>query len=471
MATIIKTRFAPSPTGEMHLGNCRTALLNWLFVRSKDGIFLLRIEDTDFKRSRSIYTERVMTDLTWLGLTWDEGPNTSGKLGPYFQSQRQSIYQHYYDYLLEKKQAYFCFCSEEALARKRRFQLAAGKPPRYAGTCQNLTKMQIHEKLNEGIKPTLRFRIPVGTTTFDDLVRGLQTFQNETIGDFIIRRADGTSPFMFCSSIDDALMGVTHILRGEDHLTNTPRQMMILKALNLSVPHYGHINLIIGKDGSPLSKRHGSQSIDHLRQKGYLPQALLNYLARLGHHYENDAFMTRTALIEHFGLNNLSKSPSHFDMQQLNYWQKEAVQKLPLDEVWLWLGEDIKALVPEAEQTAFLTTLLPNIHFPKDAAEWARILFKDQPLNYDQAPLVLLDPSKQKEMLDILKQAINHDGDIILTLKQRLQLKGKALFAPIRLIFTGKVTGPELKPTLSLIPKAIKLKRIMSLEENYVKNP
>jgi len=348
--------------------------------------------------------------------------------------------------------------------------MAAGKPPRYAGTCQNLTESQIQEKLDQGIKPTLRFRIPEGITTFDDLVRGSQTFQNDTIGDFIIRRANGTSPFMFCSSIDDALMGVTHILRGEDHLTNTPRQMMILNALGLSVPHYGHINLIVGADGSPLSKRHGSQSIALLRQQGYLPQAILNYLARLGHYYAYDGFMTKDALIEQFGLDNLSKSPSHFDMQQLNYWQKEAIQKLPLDEVWIWLGENIKSFVPEAEQTNFLTTILPNIHFPHDAEKWATILFKDEPLDYDQNPLGLLDSSIQKQAVDILKQAITRDEDIVLTLKQQLSLKGKALFKPIRLIFTGKSAGPELKPALSLIPKAIKLKRIEFLEKNYVEH-
>jgi glutamyl-tRNA synthetase len=469
MANIVKARFCPSPTGEMHLGNCRTALLNWLFARSKEGVFLLRIEDTDLKRSSVVYIEQLMNDLMWLGLKWDEGPHTEGQFGPYFQSQRQAIYQQYYDILLEKDLAYFCFCSEEALERKRRFQLAAGKPPRYAGTCQHLTQAQIQEKLAQGIKPTLRFRIPRGTTIFDDLVRGSQTFQNETIGDFIIRRADGTSPFMFCSSIDDSLMGVTHILRGEDHLTNTPRQIMILNALQLRVPSYGHINLIVGSDGSPLSKRHGSQSIDHLRKKGYLSRALLNYLARLGHHYENDSLMTTDSLVEHFSLESLSKSPSRFDMQQLNYWQKEAVQALPLEDAWQWLGFEIQTIVPEAKRTDFLTTVIPNVHFPSDAAMWANILFDEQPVTYEQDPLALLEPSKQKAVIALLKQAVLNDEDIILTLKEKLRLKGKALFAPVRLIFTGKMAGPELKPTLLLIPKVIKQQRIIAAEE-YVKN-
>ena len=470
MAIFIKTRFAPSPTGNMHLGNCRTALLNWLLAKSKNSVFLLRIEDTDLKRSSSAYIDQILTDLTWLGIIWDEGPNTFGKFGPYFQSKRQAIYQQYYDHLLEQKQAYCCFCSETELAQKRRLQLAAGKPPRYAGTCRRLTAAQIQEKIDQGMKYTLRFRIPEGITTFDDLVRGPQTFKNDTIGDFIIRRANGTPSFMFCSSIDDALMGVTHILRGEDHLTNTPRQIMILNTLKLSVPHYGHINLIVGPDGSPLSKRHGSQSIDSLRKQGYLPEAIMNYLARLGHYYKDDAFMTPNTLIEQFNLDNLSKSPSKFDIQQLNYWQKEAVQTLPLDEILKWLGDSITSVVPPIVQTDFLTTIVPNIHFPHDAAQWARIIFKEQPLEYEQNPFALLDPSMHMPVIDGLTQAVNHDKDIILTLKQQLKLQGKTLFQPIRLIFTGKLSGPQLKPLLRLIPKAIKLKRIEQVKANYAKD-
>ncbi|OGT98782.1 MAG: glutamate--tRNA ligase [Gammaproteobacteria bacterium RIFOXYB2_FULL_38_6] len=453
----IKTRFAPSPTGVMHLGNVRTALFNWLFTQSQSGTFLLRIEDTDLERSKQEYTDGILRDLKWLGLTWQEGPEAGGKNGPYFQSARQKIYDQYYDHLLEQNLAYPCFCSEEQLIRSRNLQRAAGKPPRYTGTCRHLTKEQIEEKIKQGLKPVLRFKIPEGETEFDDLVRGVQKFQNNDIGDFIIRRANGSSPFMFCSCIDDALMGVTHILRGEDHLTNTPRQIMILQALKLFVPHYGHITLIVGHDGSPLSKRHGSLSIHDLREQGYLAEAIINYLARLGHHYENDALMSSAELAENFKLENLNKSPARFDMQQLNYWQKEAVHSLTINDAEIWLSDVLKKFVPENRKELFLNTVLPNIRFPLEAMHWAEIIFTDKLFS-------LKDDDQKKislQFLEMLKNNLTQDYQtLIQTLKTQLNLKGKDLFEPLRLVFTGEEHGPELKQILELMPNDIKRKRI-----------
>ena len=281
----IKTRFCPSPTGYMHLGNIRTAVFNYLLAKALGGVFLLRIEDTDRERSQSLYSDALQKDLEWLGLHWQEGP--------YFQSERQNIYDQYYQQLIDKDLAYPCFCTEEELTLSRKIQRASGKPPRYPGTCAHLTETQIQEKKSSGLIPTLRFRVNDDEVIeFDDLVRGHHRFLGKDIGDFIIRRTDGTSPFMFCNAIDDALMGVTHALRGEDHVANTPRQVLILKALNLPAPQYGHISLIVGPDGSPLSKRHGSQSVQDLRESGYLNIALNNYLARLGHYYEDNRFIS-----------------------------------------------------------------------------------------------------------------------------------------------------------------------------------
>ncbi len=224
-----KTRFCPSPTGLIHLGNARTALFNALLAMQYQGTFLLRIEDTDVQRSKKEYYHTLTEDLLWLGLEWQEGPEKDQGKGPYFQSERQQIYHHYYQELAQKNSAYPCFCTEEELALMRKVQRASGKPPRYAGTCFGLSQETITQKLALGLKPTLRFHVPNDCCIeFEDLVRGVQKFSGRDIGDFIIRRADGTSPFMFCNAIDDALMGVTHALRGEDHLTNTPRQLLIL---------------------------------------------------------------------------------------------------------------------------------------------------------------------------------------------------------------------------------------------------
>jgi glutamyl-tRNA synthetase len=465
MQPLLKTRFAPSPTGEMHIGNCRTALLNWLFAQSQKGVFLLRIEDTDLKRSKKIYVDGIIEDLKWLGLHWHEGEGAGGVHGPYCQSERMQLYQRYYDHLLASGQAYPCFCSEEELMRKRRFQLAAGKPPRYSGECYTLTKIQIEQKLNAGIKPTLRFRIPAGATSFIDLLRGEQVFNHDVIGDFIIRRADGTPPFMFCSSIDDALMGVTHILRGEDHLTNTPRQIMVLKALNLPVPQYGHMNLIVGSDGSPLSKRHGGWSIAQCRDQGYLPAALLNYLARLGHHYSNDDLMLISQLTEQFDLKNLSKSPTHFDHQQLDYWQKAAVHHLSDTQAWDWLGHTVKSAIPKNKQDLFLQAVLPNIFFPTDAARWVKILFTSQLLEYEKNPLALWSADQRQAVLVAVKESIYANQDVLLQLKTQFHLKGKALFYPMRLLLTGKTDGPELKHILSLMPQSIQLHRVTAVME------
>lgn len=258
----MKTRFAPSPTGYLTIGNIRTALFCALLAKHENGVFLLRIEDTDKLRSGQEFAEQLEFDLHWLGLDWQEGPQVGGQSEPYFQSQRQAIYDTYFQKLTDQNQVYPCFCSDEELAISRKIQLSSGQPPRYEGTCRNLTQEQINKKLAEGLKPTLRFRVPENQIIeFTDFVRGPQKFLSHEIGDFIIRRGDGSAAFFFCNAIDDSLMEITHVLRGEDHLTNTPRQLMLLQALKLAQPQYGHLALIVGPDGTPLSKRHGSRSI------------------------------------------------------------------------------------------------------------------------------------------------------------------------------------------------------------------
>src|SRR3990167_5558135 len=376
----IKTRFCPSPTGYIHLGNVRTALFSALLAKHLKGCFLLRIEDTDKARSDEVFTHALIEDLRWLGLHWDEGVEVGGEFGPYHQSHRQNIYDDYYERLIAMKMAYPCFCTEAQLSLHRTLQQKSGKPPRYSGACRRLSETEIQNKIAMGIKPTLRFQLLENETiTFVDMVRGEQRFESNDLGDFVIRRADGTAPFMYGNAIYDALMGVTHVLRGEDHVANTPRQLAILKALNLPVATYGHIALIIGSDGAPLSKRHGSRSVKVLREEGFLPMAIVNYLARLGHYYGHDEFLSIADLSAQFKVESLAKSPAKFNEKQLLFWQSLAVSKLNENAFWEWVGDSIRILVPEVKRQDFFAAILPNIQFPMDVKNWAESLFDELP--------------------------------------------------------------------------------------------
>lgn len=458
MQAAIKTRFSPSPTGLMHLGNTRTALFSALFGWSQSGTFLLRIEDTDKARSKDEFVTSLQEDLQWLSLNWQEGP--------FYQSERQGIYDNYYQILIDKKLAYPCFCSEQHLSIMRKVQLSSGQTPRYPGTCRNLTQAQAQEKIAQGLVPALRFQVMAQEEiVFNDLVKGLQKFNSSDIGDFIIRRMDGTSPFMYCNAIDDALMGVTCVLRGEDHLTNTPRQVMILEALGLPVPQYAHISLIVGDDGSPLSKRHGSKSVNELRNEGYLPAAINNYLARLGHSYESAALMDVAQLAKNFDIHKLSKSPARFDKAQLIHWQKEAVMQLSLDQLWQWMGIEVHSLVPVEQQALFIDTIRPNIVFPKEAEFWAQRLFDDK-LNYSEENQSLLRQAG-KLFFQVWLEALDELGTdcqaICEVLKTKVNVKGKQLYQPLRIALTDELQGPHLDQLMQLIGVELIARRLQSI--------
>ncbi len=356
MTTVsVKTRFAPSPTGYLHLGNVRTALFNALLARRWGGRFLLRIEDTDPERSRPEYVAALLEDLRWLGLDWREGPQIGGPHEPYAQSARGAIYAQYYQQLADSKRAYPCFCTPAELALSRKAQLTVGRPPRYAGVCARLSEAERQARLERDPRPTLRFRVPAGRMVeFTDLVRGPQRFASDDIGDFVIRRADGTPQFFFANAVDDALMEITHVLRGEDHLANTPRQLLVLEALALPAPRYGHLALIVGADGGPLSKRAGDLSVRELRAAGYLSEALLNYLARLGHSYERDVWMEPAELAAGFALEHLGRAPARYDESQLLRWQAEAVQRAIPERLWAWMGPGVHERVPPGHRDEFI---------------------------------------------------------------------------------------------------------------------
>lgn len=453
MNSTAKTRFCPSPTGLIHLGNMRTALFNALYAASVQGTFLLRIEDTDVERSEEAYQDALMADLQWLGLAWQEGPEVGGDHAPYLQSKRQAVYDQYYDALVDSNQSYPCFCTEEDLTISRKIQRSQGKPPRYDGKCANLSETEVAAKKAQGIPHTLRFRVPRGEAiVFHDLVKGEQRFASDDIGDFIIRRANGTSPFLFCNAIDDALMGVTHALRGEDHVTNTPRQLMVLQALGLTPPQYGHISLIVGDDGAPLSKRNGSQSVQALKAQGYLPLAILNYLARLGHHYGNDAFMPLAQLQQQFSMDSLSSAPARFDVSQLDHWQREAMAQLDGQAFWAWCESFVTEQVTVDRQDDFVSVVQANCVFPSDVQQWADCLCKPFRVTsqLDHPAIQSLTPLFFETALASLAKGEDY-ATMTAAIKSTCDVKGARLFMPLRWALTGVLGGPELPKIMAFL--------------------
>jgi glutamyl-tRNA synthetase len=447
-----RTRFAPSPTGLLHLGNVRTALFNWLAARRAGGIFLLRIEDTDAMRGHEKYTEALMRDLRWLGLAWTEGPGTGGPHAPYAQSERGPVYKEHFAALEGRGLAYPCFCSEHELEISRKTQIAAGRPPRYSGKCRALTPPEVAERRERGLPATLRFRVPEGgRVAFEDRVRGRQEFLTDDIGDFVIRRSDGTPAFFFCNAIDDALMRVALVLRGEDHLTNTPRQILLLEALALPVPEYAHIALVVGADGAPLSKRSGSKSVEELRAEGYLPLAVNNYLARLGHTYEDNALLDPAALAVNFDIARLHKSPARYDEQHLIHWQKEAIRHTSADELWQWLsgrdylmGGKIENFVPPGRETEFVEAVRGNITMPVDAFFWAGQLFSAGDI-HGQESREVIRAAGPAFFAGARECMVGDDFRVFAAaVTAATGARGKSLYQPLRAALTGETHGPEM---------------------------
>ena len=453
-----RTRFAPSPTGHVHVGNARTALLCALLAARDGGCFILRIEDTDAARSERAFEDALREDLAWLGLRWQEGPDVGGPMGPYRQSERGNIYSGYLDKLAELGLIYPCFCSAKELEMARKTQLAAGHPPRYPGSCAKLTTGEIEARLAKGLKPAMRFRVPEdGATAFEDLVRGHQVFAHRDIGDFIIRRADGSPAFFFSNAVDDALMAITHVLRGEDHLANTPRQLLLLQALGLQAPRYAHLSLIVGQGGAPLSKREGGGSLHEMRTEGLLPQALLNYLARLGHTYASHTFESFGDLAKGFDFGHLGHSPAHFDQQQLEHWQGEAVRHADPEQLWTWMADaaaEIVTLVPAAERRRFVDAVRGNLSRPGDGSAWARILYDEIPAfsAVAQDAMVSAGPKLFEVALTTLAVGAPEFKSYAKTVSLATGLAGKTLFKPLRAAITGRLDGPEMERLWTLMP-------------------
>ncbi len=457
------TRFAPSPTGDLHLGNARTALFNLLLARRESGRFILRVEDTDTERSRDEYRERQLEDLRWLGLEWDAGPDRDDEHGPYRQALRASIYAGYFDQLEKAAQVYPCFCSRLELEVSRRAQLAQGRPPRYAGTCRALSAAQQAHLRAQGISPTLRFRVPPGQRIdFVDLVHGPQRFSSEDIGDFVVRRADGSAAFFFSNAVDDARMGVTHVLRGEDHLANTPRQLLVLQALSLTAPAYGHLSLLLGSDDAKLSKRQDAASLRHYREQGYLPAAVVNHLFRLGHSTGEHALLGLEEMARRFDLAHLGRAPAHFDEQQLRMWQREAVRQLSPDEARRWLRQVLPPQLDERSAAAFVGAVLPNVVLPADAGLWVRVVFGSAP-QLEEPERELVRQAGRDYFAAALHAAEASGNDlpaIAGAVRSATGRKGAALYGPLRVALTGLTHGPELAPLVKAMPSGTVRERL-----------
>jgi nondiscriminating glutamyl-tRNA synthetase len=446
----VVTRFAPSPSGELHLGNMRTALFNYLLALKHGGHLVLRVEDTDAARTREAYVTALCDDLTWMGLKWQEGPDRPGPHGPYRQSQRGAIYQHYFELLERDGLAYPCFCTPLELDLSRRAQLAAGRPPRYAGTCRDLTAVERQSKLDRGIRPTLRFRVPTGRRIeFEDLVHGAQSFLSDDIGDFIIRREDGTAAFFYGNALDDALMQITHVIRGEDHLSNTPRQRLLLEALKMPAPDYGHVSLLLGPDGTPLSKRHGAASVRELREAGFSSIALCNQLFRLGHSTPNNAVLSLADMAREFDLKHLQRSPAHFDLAQLRHWQSEWVRGLSSEQARSWLGPILSPDLTVSQTEAFICAVLPNIVLAEDARLWQQIIFGEA-LSFEE-PALRAAQEAGPEFFTAAAGAVTERPNLG-ALRTATGRKGAAFFMPLRAALTGRLHGPELAPLLAAMP-------------------
>lgn len=455
MSSTVITRFAPSPTGQLHLGNVRTALFAWLWARRMGGLFILRVEDTDLERSSEANIEALKRDLAWLGLEFDLGPGSDSPKGPFRQTERTEIYQSAVNSLTEQGRIYPCFCSEVELEMERRNARAAKRPPIYSGKCAKLSSDERAKRQTDGQPFTLRFKLnPNETIRYSDAVRGEQSFQTNDLGDFVIARSDGSVGFLFSNAVDDAHMGVTHVTRGEDHVSNTPRQIAIMNALNATTPVYAHLPLLVGENGAPLSKRDGSASVAHFREQGYLSLALNNLLFRLGHHTSESRFLSLAEMAPLFSLDALGRAPARFDEQQLKHWQREAIQAAPLSTLLPWFAGGVNA----ADVERFAILLKSNTLLPSDATVWI--------------DLVLNGPGEYSiDAVDTLKTAGAQFFEMLLTalgqltpdqaaawlkqVREQSGLKGPQFFKPVRMALTGRLDGPDLAALLQLMTPAL----------------
>ena len=357
----MRVRFAPSPTGTLHIGSARTALYNYLLARHAGGSFILRIDDTDAARSDAALESSIMDDLRWLGLDWDEGPDVGGPAGPYRQQERLDRYRSAAGGLLEAGVAYRCFCPEVRLEDLRREALAAGRTPRYDRRCLGLSPGEVRRRLGAGERAAIRFEVPAGEVVVDDQIRGPVSIGTDAISDPIIVRSDGVAGYNFATVVDDRDMGITHVVRGDDHLTNTARQQLLFEALGGRVPRWAHHSMVLGPDGGKLSKRHGATAVGDYRELGYLPEAIVNYLALLGWSHGEDELLDLDRLVREFALDKLSASPAIFDPAKLDWLDHERIMALPPEDHERRFAERLPASTPPQAASALAAAFQPSL--------------------------------------------------------------------------------------------------------------
>ncbi len=472
----VRVRFAPSPTGFLHVGNARTALYNWLFARQKNGVFILRIEDTDIERSTLAYEEKLKEDMIWLGLDWDEGPDVGGSFGPYRQSLRLQTYREYTQKLLDEGKAYPCFCSPEDLIMEQKKARTENGVAIYSGKCAKISPDEALQRLRDGEKAAIRFRTPdQGELTFHDLVRGELKFDLSRIGDPVIVRSSGLPAYNFAVVVDDSLMEITHVIRGEDHISNTPRQILFYRALSFIPPNFAHLSMVMGTDNTRLSKRHGATAVDHFQKDGILSSALFNYLALLGWAPpDNQEILSREELIHFFRLKKVSRSAAIFDYDKLHWINRQHAKTLPVRQMaeiaypymrkakllpecmtvahWDWLEKVVKIFIERVDRFS---------DFPLQVAT----LFEFSPLKMDEEAKEEIEGDCASEVLSRFGQKIkdidcfDYDQFVAITqaIKQQTGCKGKDLYHPLRIALTTQSSGLDLDKFIPLVEEGARL--------------
>ena len=472
MAKEIRTRFAPSPTGDLHVGNIRTALFDWAYARHTGGKLIFRIEDTDRERVTDEYIGRAIDTLKWLGLQWDEGPETGGPYGPYLQSQRLHIYSEWASRFIAEGFAYNCYCSPEELETRREKQRELNQAPGYDGKCRNLSEAQVREYESEGRKPVIRMRMPDGETRFVDAIRGEVTFDHKFVPDFVLMRADGSPLYTLAVAVDDVLMKVTHILRGEDLLSSTPRQIRVYQAMGVApedYPIFAHLPFVMGQDNAKLSKRNGEVSVAWYREEGFLPEALCNYLALLGWSPGDDREnITMEELVTLFTVERVNSSPARFDMKKLEAINGDKIRALTIDD---FLTRALPFLLRDgvitgtSAEVEVIRSALPliqeRISRLKEVVPMLSFLFGDD-VKYEDGALASLREDPSRHVLEAtLKELENLDnwshGEIESRLRaaliEGLGLKPRLAFGPVRTAVTGSHISPPLFESMALLGK------------------
>jgi len=473
----MRLRFAPSPTGQLHVGNARTALFNWLLARGSGGTFVLRIEDTDFARSTKEADRAAFDDLRWLGLNWDEGPDVGGEHGPYRQSERLHIYRAHAVELMSSGKAYYCFCSEEDLEMERYRALREGQPPKYGGRCRNIPREEARHRVENGEPAVVRFRVPEAERdiAFDDIVRGEVSFHSGVIGDFVLLRSGGVPAYNFCVVIDDALMEISHVIRGEDHISNTPRQLLLYEAFGWKPPRFAHVSMVLGPDHSKLSKRHGATSVSEFRERGYLPEALANYLALIGWSPgENEELLPLEELARRFRIEDVGKSAGVFDPEKLAWVNRHYLKGAEADRLaglaMPFLQQAGWVTDPSVAALEFLSSAVASAAASVDhldqVPERLRFLFDYSASRALEDPAIRAEAEAASAVIGALAEVLAASEPLLdrdafraaaAEVRQRTGVKGKELFHPIRIALTGEAEGMELDVAVPAIERGAQL--------------